>query len=297
MSRFIFAALASISFVGAAAAQQVPGRDLFDFPLGLLAEPAALSSRMAASIWNPAASALSEPSRVRVGFAGLATPQDQGVRLEMIGGEYRMSGALTASLSFAQASVTDIIRTETDPQSLPGEIPYQTTLVSAGAAAHRGRATLGLTARYRSASLDDDDAGVFTLDVGAVLDHTAGTPVRLAASTFLLSPSRHKEAATFLAAADVPVFVRDTTTAARLGYALTHTEGRGGDGYAFGTLRYRQFDASAGLSRSRVFGTTNRRLRLGVGLRYAGYDLALGREDGAAGFGANYQFVLTRTFK
>jgi hypothetical protein len=46
-----------------------------------------------------------------------------------------------------------------------------------------------------------------------------------------------------------------------------------------------------------VFGTTNRRLRLGVGLRYAGYDLALGREDGAAGFGASYQFVLTRTFK
>ncbi|MGE5102064.1 MAG: hypothetical protein ACM3SX_18920, partial [Deltaproteobacteria bacterium] len=153
MSRFIFAALASFSFVGAAAAQQVPGRDLFDFPLGLLAEPAALSNRMTASIWNPASAALDKPSRWEVGFAGLATPQDQGVRLEMFGAEYRVNSGLTANLSLAQASVTDIIRTETDPQSIPGEIPYQTTVVSAGAATRRGNATLGLTARYRTASL------------------------------------------------------------------------------------------------------------------------------------------------
>lgn len=297
MSRFIFAGLASICFVGPAAAQQVPGRDLFEFPLGLLAEPAALSNRMAGSIWNPAASSLSGASRWQVGFAGLATPQDQGVRLEMIGGEYRMTNGVTANLSFAQASVTDIIRTETDPQSIPGEIPYETTLISAGAAAHRGRATIGLAGRYRSASLDAEKAGVFALDAGAIVDHLAGTPLRVAASSFLLTPARRKESATFMAAADVPFIHRDTTLAVRAGYAITHTQGRGGDGYAFGTVQYRQFDASAGLSQSRVFGTMNRRLRLGVGLRYAGYDLALGREDGAAGFGASYQFVLTRTFK
>jgi hypothetical protein len=252
---------------------------------------------MAGSLWNPAASALDRASRWELGFAGLATPQDQGVHLEMIGGEYRVTDRFTANASFAQASVTDIIRTETDPQSLPGEIPYETTVTSAGLAARLGNGTFGLAARYRSASLDADKAGVFSLDAGAIVDRLAGTPIRVAASTFLLSPSRSKEAATFSAAADVPLFHRDTTLSSRAGYAITHTEGRGGDGYAFGTVRYRQFDASAGLSQSRVFGTTNRRLRLGVGLRYAGYDLALGREDGAAGFGASYQFVLTRTFK
>jgi hypothetical protein len=297
MSRFIFAALASFCFIGAAAAQQVPGRDLFDFPLGLLAEPAALSSRMAASIWNPAAASLDSASRLRAGFAGLATPQDQGVRLEMFGTEYRVARGLTTNVSFAQASVTDIIRTETDPQSTPGEIPYQTTLISAGAAAHRGSATVGLAARYRSASLDAEHAGGFALDAGAIIDRVARTPVRLAASTFLLSPSRHKEAATFMAAADLPLVHRDTTLSVRGGYAIMRTEGRGSEDYLFGSTRYRQFDASAGVSQSRVFGTTSRRLRLGVGLRYAGYDLALAREDGAAGFGASYQFVLTRTFK
>ena len=297
MSRFIFAALASFCFVGTAPAQQVPGRDLFDFPLGLLAEPAALSSRMPASIWNPAAASLDTVSRWKLGFAGLATPQDQGVRLEMVGGEYRVSSGVTANLSFAQASVTDIIRTETDPQSIPGEIPYQTTLISAGAAARRGNARFGLTARYRSASLDAEHAGVFALDAGAIVNRLAGFPVRLAASTFLLSPSRHKEAASYMAAADVPLFHRDTSLTTRVGYSIMHTEGRGSDHYLFGTVRYRQFDASAGAVQSRIYGATNGRFRLGVGLRYAGYDLALGREDGAAGFGASYQFVLTRMFK
>lgn len=297
MSRFIFAALVSALFADASAAQQVPGRDLLEFPLGLLAEPAALSSRMAGSLWNPASSALDGVGRWQVGFAGLATPQDQGVRLEMVGLEYRASRVLTTSLSFAQASVTDIIRTETDPQSIAGEIPYATTVVSAGAAARRANAAFGITARYRTASLDAERAGVLALDAGAIVDRVAGTPVRLAASSFLFSPSRRKEAATYLAAADLPLFKVDTTLSMRAGYAITHTEGRGGDGYAFGTMRYRQFDASAGLSQSRLFGTTNRRLRLGVGLRYAGYDVALAREDGAAGFGASYQFVLTRTVK
>ena len=297
MSRFIFAALASFCFVGASAAQQVPGRDLFDFPLGLLAEPAALSSRMSASIWNPAAGSLNGSAKGEIGFAGLATPQDQGVHLEMIGGEFRVSSALSANVSYAQASVADIIRTETDPQSIPGEIPYQTSLLSAGAAVRQGRASLGVSARYRWASLDAEHAGVFALDAGAIVDRIAGTPVRVAASTFLLSPSRKKEVATLLAAADLPLGHRDTTLSTRAGYAIMHTEQRGGEGYAFGTVRYHQFDASAGLAQSRVFGTTNRRLRLGVGVRYAGYDVALGREDGAAGFGASYQFVLTRTFK
>lgn len=297
MSRFIFAALVSALFADTTAAQQVPGRDLLEFPLGLLAEPAALSSRMAGSLWNPASSALDGAGRWQFGFAGLATPQDQGVRLEMIGAEYRASRVITASMSFAQASVTDIIRTETDPQSIAGEIPYGTTVISAGAAARRASAAFGITARYRTASLDAERAGVLALDAGAIVDRVAGTPVRVAASSFLFSPSRRKEAATYLAAADVPLFKIDTTLSTRAGYAITHTEGRGGDGYAFGTLRYRQFDASGGLSQARVFGTTNRRLRLGVGLRYAGYDIALGREDGAAGFGASYQFVLTRTIK
>jgi hypothetical protein len=295
MSRLIFVALASFVVTGAAAAQQVPGRDLLDFPLGLLAEAPALSAEMPGSLWNPAAAALSGNRKLELGVTGLTTPQEQGVSLEMGGVSYRARPSLTASLSFAQASVADILRTDTDPQSLGGEIPYGTTLLSAGLAATRGLSSLGVAARYRWGALDTDRSGVLSMDVGAVIDHVARTPVRFAASTFLLSPSA-KEDPTYLAAADLPIARRDSTLEVRAGYSRTQTNGRGHEDYAFATSTFHELDLSGGLAQSTMFGHTNRRLRLGFGVRYAGYTVAIGRDDGAAGFPASYQFLLTRVF-
>src|SRR5690242_4527614 len=128
MSRLAFATFASVIVSASAAAQQVPARDLFEFPLGLMADAPSLSNRMPASLWNPASRAGSAASRGEIGVAGLTTPQAQGVQLEMIATEYRVRPNVSLGLSFAQASVSDILRTETDPQSLGGEIPYGTNL-------------------------------------------------------------------------------------------------------------------------------------------------------------------------
>ena len=297
MSRFIFAVLVSISLATPATAQQVSGRDLLDFPLGLLAESAPLSARMTGGLWNPATSMLSPGAKAEFGFAGLTTPQEQGVRLDMIAGSVRIRPTLTAMLSVAQASVSDILRTETDPQSLGGEIPYGTTLLSAGLAATRGHVTAGAAARYRWTSIDSQHGGVFAMDFGAIVDGVARTPVRLAASTFLLSPSRSKETPTYLVAADLPIMRRDSSFVLRGGYSLSRTDGRGREDYAFTTTSYRQFDASAGVAQTTVFGNRDHRWRLGVGVRYAGYTAAIGREDGAAGVGGSYQFLLTRVIR
>lgn len=301
MSRFIFAAVVSGVLAGAAptaAAQQVPGRDLLEFPLGVLAEPASLSSRMAGGLWNPATARLDSAARGEIGIAGLATPKSQGVSLEMIAGEYRLRPSWTASASYAQASVTDIFRTDTDPQSLGAEIPYSTSVLSAGLATALTRSlNLGAALRYRWAAADTAHTGVVSLDAGAVVDRLAGTPVRLALSTFLFSPARSREAATYQAAADVPLLRRDSSWTVRAGAAVSHTDGRGREDYGFGTASYRQFDLSAGVLQSSVYGNVDHRLRLGVGVRYAGYDLAFGREDGVAGFPPSYQFLLTRVIK
>jgi hypothetical protein len=297
MSRFIFAVLVSISLATRATAQQVSGRDLLDFPLGLLAESAPLSSRMTGGLWNPATSMLSPGARGELGFAGLTTPQEQGVRLEMIGGSVRVRPTLTAMLSVAQASVSDILRTATDPQSFGSEIPYGTTLLSAGVATTRDDVTVGAAARYRWTSIDAQHASVFAVDFGAIIDHVARTPVRLAASTFLLSPSKSTEAPTYLVAADLPLVRRDSSFVVRGGYSLSKTDGRGREDYAFTTTSYRQFDASAGIAQTSVFGNHDHRWRLGVGVRYAGYTAAIGREDGAAGVGGSYQFLLTRVIR
>jgi hypothetical protein len=201
-------------------------------------------------------------------------------------------------LSYAQASVADILRTTTDPLTLGGEIRYATSLLSAGVAASPTRdITFGIAARYRWAAVDTTRNGVMSLDAGAIVDHVAGTPLRIAVSSFLFSPSRSREAATYEAAADVPVYRRDSVAVVRLGYSVSNTEGRGRDDYGFGTASYREFDLSAGLVQSHAYGNVDQRLRLGVGVRYARYTIAFGREDGTAGFPASYQFLLTRTIK
>lgn len=299
MPRFTFAAFVSLVLAGPVGAQRVAGRDLLDFPLGLLAEPAPFSSRMPGGLWNPATTALSTSIRGEFGFAGLTTPQEQGVNLEMVAAAYNIRPRLTGSLSFAQASVNDILKTETDPVSLGGafEIPYGTTLLSAGLATVRDNVTVGLSTRYRWGTADTEHAGAFTLDGGAIVDGIAGIPVRVAASTFLLSPSHGADAATYLAAADAPVIRRDSTVEVRGGYSLAVTQGRGREEYFFTTSSYQQFDASTGMSRATEFGNVSWRWRLGLGLRHAGYTVAIGREDGAAGFSASYQFLLTRAIR
>jgi hypothetical protein len=252
---------------------------------------------MVAGLWNPAAAALPGDARMAFGIAGLTTDQNQGVQLDMFSVSYKVRSMITTSLSFAQASVADLVRTTTDPTSIGGEIPYATSVLSLGAAGTRGNFTFGAALRYRSATLDDDHAGVATFDVGAIVDHVAGTPLRLAASTFLLSPSRSREAATYLFAADVPVYTRDSTLAVRGGYSADATDHRGNNNYGFATMNWRVFDVSAGVNRSNAFGGSVQRFRAGVGLHHAGYSVSVGREDGAAGFGASYQFVITRTVR
>jgi len=262
-----------------------------------LAEAPALSVQMAGGLWNPATSALHAPTRAEFGVAGLTTPQELGVKLDMVAAAYQLRHNFTGSFSIAQASVADILRTETDPTSRGGEIPYSTTLFSLGAATTRKNVTLGLSTRYRLGTADADHAGTFAVDGGLIVDRVAGTPLRLAASTFLFNPSSSSNEATYLAAADAPVFRRDTSLTIRAGYSVAKTEGRGNERYAFGTAAYHQFDLSTGFATTTEFGSSTGQWRLGFGLRRAGYTIAIGREDGAAGLGASYQFLLTRAIK
>ena len=295
MSRFTFAVL-GVFLVRGAMAQQVPARDLLEFPLGLAAEAAGLSSRMPAALWNPAATALPRRTRAEFGFAGLATPQDQGVQLDMIGASYRVGG-ITTALSYVQASVNDIIRTASDPQSMPGEISYGTTMISGGAAGTWGDLSLGAAARYRRGTLDAGNRGALSVDGGLILNRVARTPARISLSTFLFSPWRSREATTYLIAADAPIIRRDSTFQLLGGYSWAATQSRGRDQYVSANATYRRFEAGVGVLQTTDFDEAARRVRLGLGLHYADYMLSLAREEGAGGFGASYQFVFTRSVK
>src|SRR5262245_9839413 len=240
MSRFIFAALGSLSIAGSAAAQQVPGRDLLEFPVGLLAEAAPLSTQMTGGLWNPATAALSPQRRAAIGFAGLISPQEQGVTLNFLAGAYRLRRDLTASLSVVSGSVNDILKTDNDPTTFGGEIPYGTTLLSAGLAGMRHGVTIGFATRYRVGNSDTENTGTFALDGGLLVDGIGPVPLRVAGSTFLFTPSSVNREASYFAGLDFPVLRRDSTTIVRIGESISHTEQRGRESYSFATAKYRQ---------------------------------------------------------
>jgi hypothetical protein len=292
----MFAAVISVAVARGAAAQNVPGRDLLQFPIGLLADAAPLSRELPGGLWNPAAAVLTGRDRWAFGVAALATPIQQDVEASVLGGAFVLRPHFTGSVSLAQSSVGDILKTETDPQSLGGEIPYSTTVISIGSAVALPYGSAGLAARYRFGSLDTDRGGSFSVDGGVVLDRVARTPLRVAASTFLFSPWGHGDATTYLLGIDAPLIPGDSVRSLRAGYSIQHTDQRGHEGYVFMSAHYGPLDGSAGLLDSDVFGQSTHRVRIGLGLRYHRYHVAVAREDGAAGVGASRQFLLTSVF-
>ena len=69
---------------GSVSAQPVPARDLWEFPLGAILEPAALASEPGAGLWNPAGTALRPSERMRFGVASLSTGVQQAHKTDGI---------------------------------------------------------------------------------------------------------------------------------------------------------------------------------------------------------------------
>ncbi|HEV7992411.1 MAG TPA: hypothetical protein VGP25_11345 [Gemmatimonadaceae bacterium] len=289
------AALAVFAPLRRATGQQVPGRDLFQFPIGTLAEPAALASAAGGGFWNPATAALDSGNKLLLSATALNTPIEQAVSAQLGTVAYRVSSHVTAGLQAAQASVQDLLRTDTDPQSLPGEIPYRSTVVSAIGAATYGPATLGVALRRRSGEVDIISGHATSVDIGGIIDRPAGLPIRLGASTFLQSITGTGDRVTLLGAAEglLPVHVADV----RAGLAYQRDRDAGSETFAFTSARTRMFDLRGGIARQSAFGFTTTRLRLGLGLRYARYLVGVSRDEGTAGLGSTYQFLLTTVFR
>ena len=286
-----FAALAAAAALSPLHAQQVPGRDLFLFPLGTLAEAPALASSAGGGFWNPATIALRKTDRFFVSASALDSPIEQAVSAQLGTAAYQFRSGVTGGISVAQSSVADIPRTDTDPQSIGGEIPYRSMIVSGIVAAERGPATVGIALRRRTGTVDLTHGRATSLDIGAVLDRPAGLPIRAAAASFLLSPSRTLERSSVVAAAEGYLPQRMGTDT-RLGASYQRDNGNGDEEFMYASGRAGLLDLRGGIARQSSFGSTTTRLRLGLGVRYAHYLVGIAREDGTAGLGATYQFLL-----
>jgi hypothetical protein len=296
MRRMLFTALL-LAAARSAGAQRVPGRDLLDFPIGTLAEPAALASEVGDGLWNPATLALPAARRARASAGALATGEDQGVAAQTIAAAVALPHDLTVGLSLLHAAVRDLVHTETDPQSL-GDIPYGTTLASALLARQDANVTTGVALRWRQGQAGSARRSAFGVDGGVVARGLGRRDARLGVSSFLWRPADARDERTsLLAAGDVRLGGSSERSELRAGYGFTLTEQLGQEHYAFVGGRSGVIALRAGLARSLDYGVYNWRTRLGVGLHYARYTLGLAREDGPSGLAPAYQFTLTSTLK
>jgi hypothetical protein len=303
MRRKLLCGLAAgwVLHLGAASthAQPVPARDLWDFPLGAVGEPAALATEAGVGLWNPAMMALPTSQRWRAGVASLSTGAEQGVEGQLVGVAWRRSSGLTVGLAVARSAVSGLVRTDTDPQSL-GEIPYQSLLTSLTAAREVvPGVTVGVAARLREGQVDTERRRALAADLGVMLRPGRWQDARLAVGTFLWRPGREPEDRPLVSAAgDMRVLGSSPDAELRVGVAAQGST-RGLRERTTGELgpvvsgRFGLVEARAALPTVRSGTVRVTRARFSLGLQLSRFVVGLAREDANVGLGPLYQFTFS----
>jgi hypothetical protein len=201
---------------------------------------------------------------------------------------------ITFTASVLRAAVAGLVRTDSDPLTTGNDIAYSTQVMSLGAATERWpHLTVGAALRVRTGQLDFERRASTSLDLGFVAHGLTPLDARLAAATYLASPSSGEEPATLVASADFRLAGSDSARTARAGVSLANTPGRSNEQFYFGSARYEAWELRGGAVRSTAYGNASTRARLGIGVHYGTYVVGLARESTPAGLAPSYQFVLS----
>lgn len=289
-----FHLLISFCVATGSAAQSVPGRELLVFPAGTLGAPVTLGDLPGHAIWNPATLDLPTTIRVRGSIAALNSSNDQGVSTQLISVSARAPRGTLVNVSIMQAGVSGMLRTDTDPQSLGGELRYATMLVSAGVAREHENTRVGAALRWRRGESGSESASRFGIDAGLLLDDIGPRDARVGASTFLWSPGQSEATRPrFGVAGDLRVAGSDSARELRAGYEIGAGTGLPREHHVFVSGALGRTMGFGGFVMERAYGHTSTHLRLGVALRYGRYTVGIGREVDDGGVGASYQFLLS----
>jgi hypothetical protein len=276
------------------AAQSVPGRDLLTSPIGLLGVPAALGEEAGGSLWNPAMGHLDRDARFRVGVAALNAPVDVALTGQFVGGNLRVDRLGTVSASLASAGIADLARTDTDPQSIGGDIPYSIWVASLGLARPvTPTLTLGASARWLSGRVDRTRRTRMAGDVGLVY-RPGWRDLRVAASTFLLTGASDAPATTSLAA-DLRLVARDSVWYLRAGVGHVATPGATRETFPFLRARLGRAELRGGPVRVDGFGAVTWRSRLAIVLHQETFTIGVAQEGNSNGLQPTYQIAVTTT--
>ena len=293
MRRKFLCGLAAFAWAPGLWAQPVPARDLWEFPLGSVLEPAALASEPGGGLWNPATTLTSGTERWRLGVAALSSASDQSVDGQLIAATFRRTNGIAFGASIARSAVASILRTETDPQSL-GEVPYSSLLMSITAArAIVPHVTAGVALRYREGHADQLVNHAFAADLGIIVHSLPVLDARIAVSSFLWRPGKEiDDRPAVLAAVDARL-MGTTDRETRLGLSYNGVNRGAKELGPFVSWRFDRVDLRGAYLRTSASGRSVSRIRWGMALHYARYVVGFAREEGASELGPLYQFTLS----
>lgn len=289
-----FGLLISLAVATQGRAQSIPGRELLAFPTGTLGAPVTLGTLPGHVLWNPATLDLPRPIKVRATVAALNSSNDQGVSAQFLSVSGRIREGTLVTLSLLQAGLSGMLRTDTDPQSLGGELRYGTTVISAGVAREHEQARVGAALRWRRGESGSESRSGFGIDAGVVLKDVGPRDLRVAASTFLWGPGQPETMRPrFGVAGDLRLVGADSSRQLRGGYELGGGSGLPHEHHLFMSGTFGRALTFGGMVLERAYGHSSTHLRLGVGLRYARYTVGIAREVDDGGVGSSYQFLLS----
>ncbi len=294
MRRMFLCGLAAFVCACRLSAQSVPARDLWEFPLGAMLEPAALALEPGSGLWNPAAASMAKRERWRLGVASLNSGGSaQGVDGQLLSIAFRRESGTTLGVSVASTRVSDITRTDTDPQSI-GSVPYSSLLLSVIAAREvMPHVTAGVAMRLRQGQVDQVTRSAVAADLGIVVHSLPVRDARFGVSSFLWRPGREiDDRPALLAAADFRL-MGETDRESRIGYSYNGVNRGAREHGPFLSWRREKVDLRAMFLQSTASGRTASRVRGGFALHYARFVVGLAVEQGISGLSPTYQFTLS----
>jgi len=298
-------ALAAVGVLGTArdaAGQAAVASDLWQVAGATLVVPGPLAEDGSAAFWTPAVALDRPAAALRLGVEAVHAPSDVGVSGGIAAVGIRLGAVGTLNAVYGRLGVDGLVRTETSPEGIGGDIPVYAEVISLGLARSVARGlVVGVAARSMTGQLDVVSRTQLGLDVG--LRYTDPNRITLAFATRFFDPTFRQagEAASYSAAASyrtLPSPMLGTSGVVTLRYGATVTHGEGVQHLlSAGIALARVLDVDAGAAREQVDGVSVWRSRLGVGLVAGRYRIYLARDGGVNDFGATYRFGLTTSWR
>jgi len=281
--------------------QPAVASDLWRLAAGTLVVPPALADGGSAALWTPAVRLSPSGAGMLVAIEAIHSPSEIGINGGVASVALRAGTLGTVNLVYGRMGVDGLVRTETSPEAIGGDIAVYNEVLSVGLARSIGSGfTAGIAARSLSGRLDIVSASQVGLDLGLRYADSSRFSFGIATRFFDPALRASESAASYSAAVSYRTEEGQawgTTADLRFWYGVGWAHGEGMQhlltaGLDLGGVAQLDF----GAAREETAGFEVWRSRLGVSLEVGSYRVYLGRDGGVNGFGATYRFGLTAEF-